>query len=98
MTRLKLPPMVVASFILAIAAFICSPWIFWDLTKNQRLTDFALLCSALMGPIWILVASISVWFYGKRALWVLFGLPFALASDAWFVLLFYACATGRGCL
>jgi hypothetical protein len=98
MTKPGLSVLLVSSFILAIAAFVGSPWIFWDLTKDQHFTDEVRVWSMLIGPIWILFASISVWCYGRSALWVLLGLPFALASDAWYVGLMFACSTGHGCL
>jgi hypothetical protein len=97
-TKPRLFITMVCLFVLAAIAFAGSPWIAWPLTRNQRLTDMAVAVSALMGPIWMLLALISVCSYGKRALWAFLGLPFALASDAWFVLVILACSMGHGCL
>jgi hypothetical protein len=76
-------------FLLALSATGClAPWIIFRIVGNGPLMDNVFVFSALIvGPAWMLVASLFLWRYGKRGLCVLIGLPFALGSTALYLLL-----------
>ena len=96
MNKPPLSILLVGSFVLAIAGLATSPWM--ALIGNNQATNEIMWSIGLAGPLWVVLALISFLRYGKRALWILLGLPFALASHAWLVLLMIACSKGEGCL
>ncbi len=61
---------------------------------TERMVDFS---AEVVGPAWLIVALITFRRHGKRGLWILLGLPFALSCTGIFAIIFWACATGRGC-
>lgn len=84
MTMPGLRILLAASFVLA--ALSVTPWI----TGDPATLFF------LAAPAWLVLAVIILLRYRLRGLWVLFGLPFALA--VWYALLMAACSRGQGCL
>ena len=97
MNRSWLSVLLVGSFVLAISGFVSSPWMNF-ITRSQQSTSVIAWSGKFVGPAWVILALISLLCFGKRALWVLLGLPFALASEAWLVLVMVACSRGTGCL
>lgn len=86
-------------FILALVGAGCAPQILFAFTRNNELTTTMFTCSAfIIGPVWVIWALILIGNHGRRALWVLIGLPIALYCPAVIFILIWACATGRGCL
>jgi hypothetical protein len=52
----------------------------------------------LLSIVWCATTAQSFARYGKRALWLLAGLPFALYFPFWIAALWGACLSGRGCI
>lgn len=74
----------------AVAAIGCvAPWFIFRLTGSNPLTTNTFVLGAfVIGPVWAILASVCLWRYGKRGLWVLIGLPFALACATNYLLPF----------
>src|SRR5271170_7249616 len=76
---------------------------FTALNTFQRAGKFASIDQILpfwalvIGPAWLILASIYLWLFGKRGLWILVGLPFALTPTGLCLLLIAACLPGRPC-
>jgi hypothetical protein len=89
---------VAASFALAVLSAICAPQIVHSVTKsNDVMTWMDELGTFMIGPAWVILALNIVLSGGKRALWILVGLPFALYCDGIFLLVFVGCVTGHPC-
>jgi len=91
--------MLSAAFILAAIGTLLAPPILFPITHNNTLTT-DMLGVACFGvcPMWVLFAVLTLNRYGKRGLWVLLGLPFALCCPGIIVLILFGCATGGACL
>jgi hypothetical protein len=91
--------MMSASFILAAVGALLNPKLVLHFVPDQALaTNLFGLSAFVIGPAWATLAVILLRRNGKRGLWILIGLPFALNCTAFFVLIIFACATGQGCL
>lgn len=93
--KFRLSFMLWVSFILAGFAGL-SAILFYS-TLNDWTNNMLALSAYVLGPAWLAFALSTVRRYGKRGLWVLLGLPFALSCTGLLALLVWACATGRGC-
>jgi len=91
----KLSVLLTTSFILAGIGGL-APWSIFRLTGDNSLTtDAFVLCAFVVGPAWALLALALLWRYRKHGLWVLIGLPFALACTGIVLLYIWAAFTGR---
>lgn len=96
--KFELPVLLWVSFVLAAFAGFWAV-VSWRQTFPGYWSDQMLGVSAYaVGPIWIVLALVILHRHGKRGLWVLLGLPFALSGTGIVALLIWACATGRGCV
>jgi hypothetical protein len=85
----KMKWMLVLSLVVAIAAFsIPLPW-----TSSPNFSP-AFNVSICLAICWVLLLVAGVLKFRKRGLWLLFGMPFALAWPMWYVLLAAACHSG----
>lgn len=92
-------PMLAASFILAAIGTLIAPPVLFPITHNNTLTtDMSIFGCCVVCPIWILLTVLTLNRYGRRGLWVLLGLPFALCCPGIIVVLLFACATGHACI
>lgn len=83
--------MLVLSLVVALAAFLCPIFFFW--TSSPKLLSAFHVC-LILATCWALLFIAGVLKFRKRGLWLLLGLPFALAWPAWYVLLVAACFGG----
>jgi len=91
--------MLSACFVLAATGTLLAPPILYPVTHNDTLTiDMFLFGCSVVGPLWVVSAVVTLRRHGKRGLWVLLGLPFALCCPGLMFLLLLACSTRHACL
>ena len=94
MTSPKLSLLLAASFVLAALGSAPIP-LFHLAGYNDLKTDTLSLSAFVVGPVWVILVSIARRRYGKRALWIFIGLPFALYSTGLMIFFIVGCLMGH---